>query len=476
MGGIVVSFAEQLASINSTINGIVWGPLMLILIVGTGIYLSVRVGFIQFRRFGYAMKNTLGKCFEKHEVTDPGAVSPVQAVTTALAATVGTGNIVGVTGAIAAGGPGAVFWMELAALFGMVTKYSEVAMAIKFRERNDKGDWVGGPMYYVSKGLGANWKWLGVTFAVLGALCAFGIGNMTQIHSIASSVSGAAKVVSGGASNDMVIRWIAGISMAVIAALVYLGGIKRIGEVCERLVPVMAVIYIVSSLIVIFANIGNIGPVLKAIFIGAFNPSAVVGGAVGITITRAMTKGVARGVFSNEAGLGSAPIAHAAADTKGPVQQGLFGIFEVFADTTVICTMTALVILMSGTPIDYGKGAGVELTNAAFGSTFGAGASVVVAIGITLFAGSTILSWGLYGTRCAEFLFGTKVIKPYQVIFILVLIVGATAELNLVWDIADTLNALMAIPNLIALLGLSPLIIKLTKEYFQKVDTNTLEG
>lgn len=476
MGGIVVSFAEQLASINSTINGIVWGPLMLILIVGTGIYLSFRVGFIQFRRFGYAMKNTLGKCFQKHEVTDPGAVSPVQAVTTALAATVGTGNIVGVTGAIAAGGPGAVFWMEVAALFGMVTKYSEVAMSIKFRERNTKGDWVGGPMYYIAKGLGDKWKWLGIVFAILGSICAFGIGNMTQIHSIATSISGAVGTFAGEGFNPMVVRWIAGISMAAIAALVYLGGIKRIGEVTERLVPVMAVIYIVSSLIVIFAHIGNIGPVLKAVFIGAFNPSAVVGGAVGITITQAMTKGVARGVFSNEAGLGSAPIAHAAADTKGPVQQGLFGIFEVFADTTVICTMTALVILMSGTPINFGKGAGVELTNAAFASTFGMGASVVVAIGITLFAGSTILSWGLYGTRCAEFLLGAKVIKPYQVVFCLMLIVGATMELTLAWDIADTLNALMAIPNLIALLGLSPLIIKLTKEYFQKVDSNTLEG
>lgn len=475
-GGIIVSFAEQLASINSTINGIVWGPLMLILIVGTGIYLSFRVGFIQFRRFGYAMKNTLGKCFQKHEVADPGAVSPLQAVTTALAATVGTGNIVGVTGAIAAGGPGAVFWMEVAALFGMVTKYSEVAMSIHFRERNSKGDWVGGPMYYIAKGLGNNWRWLGAIFAVLGAICAFGIGNMTQMHSIATSISGAASVISSGA-NIMVIRWVAGISMCVITALVLLGGIKRIGEVTERLVPIMAVIYIVSSLIVIFSHIGNIGPVLKAIFVGAFNPSAVVGGAVGITITKAMTKGVARGVFSNEAGLGSAPIAHAAADTKGPVQQGLFGIFEVFADTTVICTMTALVILMSGTPIDFSKGgAGVELTNAAFASTFGSGASVVVAIGITLFAGSTILSWGLYGTRCAEFLFGAKVIKPYQAIFCLMLLVGATMELQLAWDIADTLNALMAIPNLIALLGLSPLIIKLTKEYFRKVDANTLRA
>lgn len=476
MGGIIVSFAEQLASINSTINGIVWGPLMLILIVGTGIFLSFRVGFIQFRRFGYAMKNTLGKCFQKQEVTDPGAISPLQAVTTALAATVGTGNIVGVTGAIAAGGPGAVFWMEVAALFGMVTKYSEVAMSIKFRERNAKGDWVGGPMYYIAKGLGSNWKWLGAIFAVLGAICAFGIGNMTQMNSIATSISGAVGTFAGENFNPMIVRWIAGISMCLVTALVYLGGIKRIGEVTERLVPVMAVIYIVSSLIVIFSHIGNIGPVLRAIFVGAFNPSAVVGGAVGITITKAMTKGVARGVFSNEAGLGSAPIAHAAADTKGPVQQGLFGIFEVFADTTVICTMTALVILMSGTPIDFSKGgAGVELTSAAFASTFGNGASVVVAIGITLFAGSTILSWGLYGTRCAEFLFGSKVIKPYQVIFCLMLLVGATMELQLAWDIADTLNALMAIPNLIALLGLSPLIVKITKEYFQKVDTNTLE-
>jgi AGCS family alanine or glycine:cation symporter len=471
-----VNFIEQLGSFNSALNGIVWGPPMLILIVGTGIYLSTRVGFIQFRRFGHAMKNTLGKCFQKHAVTDPGAISPVQAVTTALAATVGTGNIVGVTGAIAVGGPGAVFWMEVAALFGMVTKYAEVALSIKYRERNTHGDWVGGPMYYITNGLGAKWKWLGITFAVLGALACFGIGNMTQMNSIASSVSEAATMISGGASNDNTVKWIAGIVMAIIVALTYLGGIKRIGQVTESLVPIMAVIYIISSFIVIFAHIGNIGPVLKNIFWGAFNPTAAVGGAIGISISTAMTKGVARGVFSNEAGLGSAPIAHAAADTKGPVQQGLFGIFEVFADTTVICTMTALVILMSGAASWGVEGApvGVALTTAAFASYFGNGASIVVAIGISLFAGSTILSWGLYGTRCAEYLFGPKVIKPYQLLFIAMLLVGATMELNLAWDIADTLNGLMAIPNLIALLALSPIVIKLTREYFAKVDSNSL--
>lgn len=463
-----MSLVEKIMEINSMINGVVWGVPMLILIVGSGIYLSVRMGFFQFAHFGHAMRNTIGKCFGKNaqKTAGTGSVTPLQAVTTALAATVGTGNIVGVTGAIAMGGPGAVFWMEVSALVGMLTKFSEVTLSIRFRERNANGDWVGGPMYYIKNGLGPKFKWLGIAFATLGALAAFGIGNLTQVNSIATSITASINtVIPSSTSHNFTICLCAGIAMALLCALTYLGGIKRIGSVTEKLVPVMAIVYILSSLVVILANIGSIGPVLKTIFVGAFNPSAVVGGAVGIGIQTAMTRGVSRGVFSNEAGLGSAPIAHAAADTKGPVQQGLFGIFEVFADTIVICTMTALVILMSGTPIEYGVPAGVQLTNAAFATVFGPGASIVVAIGLCMFAGSTILSWGLYGTRCAEFLFGPKIIKPYQIFFCCLVVIGSVMELSLAWDIADTLNALMAIPNLIAVLALSPVVFKLLREY-----------
>ncbi|MEG0780023.1 MAG: sodium:alanine symporter family protein [Oscillospiraceae bacterium] len=459
---------DTIIAINGAINSVVWGVPMMVLIVGGGIFLTIRMGFFQFRKFGHAMKNTIGKCFGKNAQKESaaGSVTPLQAVTTALAATVGTGNIVGVTGAIALGGPGAVFWMELSALVGMITKFCEVTLSIKYRERNAMGDWVGGPMYYIKNGLGPKWKWLGMLFAGLGALAAFGIGNLTQVNSIATSLTSAVNTVIPSSVNyNFAICLGAGILVCCVCLLTYLGGIKRIGSVNEKLVPVMAIIYILASLTVIILNIGRLPSVLSSIFVGAFNPTAVCGGVVGITVAQAMQRGVSRGVFSNEAGLGSAPIAHAAADTKGPIQQGLFGIFEVFADTIVICTMTALVILMSGTPITYGQSAGVELTNAAFAQVFGPGASIVVCIGLVLFAGSTILSWGLYGTRCVEFLFGPKVIKPYQLLFCLLVVVGSVTELSVAWAIADTLNALMAIPNLIGVLALSPVVYKLLKEY-----------
>ena len=458
---------ELIVKVNSFLNGIVMGWPGMILLVGTGVYYTIRCGGIQFKWFGYIMKNTIGKIFEKKEAGE-GAVTPFQAVCTALAATVGTGNIAGVTGAIALGGPGAVFWMWISALFGMCTKFAEVTLAIHFRERNDKGDWVGGPMYYISKGLGKNWKWLGSLFALFGMLAAFGIGNMTQINSIVTSISGT--INSFTPINVNTANLIIGIIVAIFCAIVLIGGLKRIGQVTEKLVPFMAVIYILSALIIFFAHIGNIGNVLRSIFVGAFTPSAVVGGAAGITISAAVKRGVGRGVFSNEAGLGSAPIAHAAADTDSAVRQGCFGVFEVFADTIVICTLTAFAVLMSGTPINFGQAAGADLTIAAFGTTFGRVGGIIISVGLTLFATSTILSWCLYGTRCAEFLFKTtQIIKPYQVIFCLVIILGAVTELSLVWDIADTLNGLMAIPNLVGLLGLSPIVIKLTREYFNGV-------
>lgn len=461
-------FLDAISNANGWLNNIVWGAPMMILIVGTGILLTVLTKFLQFRRFGYIMRNTIGTIFRKQTVSDKGAVSPFQAVCTALAATVGTGNIAGVAGAIALGGPGAVFWMWISALFGMATKYAEVVLAIRFRERNQRDEWVGGPMYYIKNGLGKRWKWLAVLFSVFGALAAFGIGNMTQVNTIAGSVVTSINAFTTlDKTGTTIINLVVGVVIAAIAALVLLGGLKRIGRVTEKLVPFMSVIYIIGALTVVFSNIGQIGTVFSDIFRGAFNPSAVLGGAVGIGISEAMKRGVGRGVFSNEAGLGSAPIAHAAAHTDSPVKQGLYGVFEVFADTIVICTLTALAILMSGVVIPYGTKVGAELSIGAFTTLYGSGAaSIVVTIGITLFALSTILSWGLYGTRCAEFLFGEKCDKIYKTVFVLFIVVGATMNLGLAWDIADTLNGLMAIPNLIAVLALSGTVFKLTKEYF----------
>ena len=460
------------------LNGIAWGPWMLLLLVGTGIYLSVRVGFIQFSRFGYVMKNTVGKLFKKQSAGD-GEVTPFQALSTALAATVGTGNIAGVTGAIAVGGPGAVFWMWLSALFGMVTKYAEVVLAVRYRERNAKGDWVGGPMYYIKNGLGAKWKWLAVVFSLLGALAAFGIGNMTQVNTIAGSINNAIDAFGGNTASTAFTMFgqvipassiVVGGIVAFIVALTLFGGVKRIGTVAERLVPAMAAIYIVCALCVVFTNLGSLGKIFAMIFQGAFNAEAALGGAFGITIMSTIQKGVGRGVFSNEAGLGSAPIAHAATSETDPVKQGLYGIFEVFMDTIVICTLTALTVLCgveAGVDIAWGQSAGTELIASAFAGVFGNKiGALIVAVGISLFALSTILSWSLYGSRCFEFLTGGKGVGVFQTIFVFMVVIGATLKLDLVWNIADTLNGFMAIPNLIALLGLSGVVIKLTKEHF----------
>ena len=462
------------------LNGFAWGPWMLILLVGTGVYLSARVGFIQFTKFGYAMKNTLGKLFQK-QTAGEGEVTPFQALATALAATVGTGNIAGVTGAIAVGGPGAVFWMWLSALFGMVTKYAEVVLAVRYRERNAKGDWVGGPMYYIKNGLGQKWNWLATLFCLLGALAAFGIGNMTQVNTIAGAINNAIDAFGGNTAATSFTMFgqtvpassiVIGAVVAFIVALTLFGGIKRIGSVTERLVPIMAAVYIVCALCVVFTNLGSVGRVFAMIFQGAFNAEAALGGAFGITIMTTIQKGVGRGVFSNEAGLGSAPIAHAATSETDPVKQGLYGIFEVFMDTVVICTLTALTLLCgveSGVEIVWGQSAGAELISAAFATVFGNQvAALIVAVGIGLFALSTILSWSLYGTRCFEFLFKGKGVGVFQTVFVFMVVVGATLKLDLAWNIADTLNGFMAIPNLIALLGLSGVVIKLTKEHFQK--------
>ena len=350
-----------ITEINATINGFVWGLPMMLLILGVGVYLSVRCGFPQFHHFLHIMKNTAGKAFEKTEKKE-GAVSPFKAMCTALAASIGTGNIAGVSGAIAIGGPGAVFWMWISALLGMCTKFAEVTLAVRYRERNKKGDWVGGPMYYITNGLGKSWKWLACVFAAFGALAAFGIGNMTQINTIAGTVNTAISgFVSTTKSQQTTIAWVVAIICAIICAFVLIGGIQRLADVCALMVPFMAVIYIVAAFIVIGANVSAVPDAFSAIFVGAFNPGAVAGGLAGVGIKKALTKGVGRGIFSNEAGLGSAPIAHAAADVDHPVKQGIYGVFEVFMDTIVVCTMTALVVLLGvGVQnIDYGNNQGI---------------------------------------------------------------------------------------------------------------------
>ena len=466
---------EMITELNGKINSFVWGLPMMVLILGVGVYLSARCGFPQFTHFGHIMKNTLGKALEKTEAKE-GSVSPFKAMCTALAASIGTGNIAGVSGAIALGGPGAVFWMWVSALLGMCTKFSEVTLAIKYRERNKEGDWVGGPMYYITNGLGKSWKWLACVFAAFGALASFGIGNMTQINTIAGTINTAISgFIATTESEKTIIAWAVAIICALICAFVLLGGIQRLADVCSLLVPVMAVIYIAASLVVIAVNVASIPTAFAAIIKGAFNPASVAGGLAGVGIKTALTKGVGRGIFSNEAGLGSAPIAHAAADVDHPVKQGIYGVFEVFMDTIVVCTMTALVVLLGvGVQnIEYGTDIGANLTIMGFESVFGAGIpAVAVAICLSLFALSTVLTWALYGTRCVEYLFGHNASKVYQIIFCLFACIAGTVELKLAWDIADTLNGLMAIPNLIALAFLSPVVIKLSKEYFAQVKAN----
>lgn len=437
--------------LNSMVNNFVWGPVMLVLLVGTGVYLTIRTNFMSFTKLGYILKNTLFKIFEK-ETTGEGEITAFQAVATALAATVGTGNIAGVATAIAIGGPGAVFWMWLSALFGMATKFAEVVLSIQYREKTEDGRFVGGPMHYIANGL--NWKWLATLFAIFGALASFGIGNMTQANSISASM----KVTFG------IPTLATGIIIAVAAGAVMLGGLKRIAQVTETLVPFMAAFYILGGIIVLIRNASAIPAAFGLIFKSAFSGSAAVGGFAGSTMAMAARMGIARGVFSNEAGLGSAPIAHAAATTDHPVRQGIWGVFEVFMDTLVICTITALSIIVTGV---WNTGeSGAALTTLAFDQSLPVIGGYIISIGILLFAYSTILSWSYYGERCLEFLFGPKAITPYRIIFIPFIVIGAVGGLEVIWDIADTLNGLMAIPNLIGILGLSGVVIKLTKDFF----------
>lgn len=456
---------STIEAINSAVNNFIWGVPAMICIIGVGLVLSFRTRFLQIRKFPYAMKVTFGRMFKKREASD-GAMTPFQAVCTALAATVGTGNIAGVAGAIAIGGPGAVFWMWISAILGMCTKFSEVTLAVHFREKNVNGDLVGGPMYYIKNGLKKHWHWLAYLFSAFGVLTVFGTGNATQVNTITTAIN-AALTNYHVISKDAVptVNLVVGIILAILIALILLGGIRRIGRVTEKLVPFMALIYIVLAVGVIILNIGHVPAVFASIVEGAFHPAAVTGGAVG-SFFMSMKKGVSRGIFSNEAGLGTGSIAHACADTRKPVKQGFFGIFEVFVDTIVICTLTALVILCSQVLVSYGQAAGAELTISGFTATYGNWVSIFTAVAMCCFAFSTIIGWGLYGTRCIEFLFGSRVNKPFMLVYALVAIIGATMDLGLMWSIAETFNGLMAIPNLIAVFLLSGVVVKLVKEYF----------
>ncbi len=459
------SFMDKISSVNSAVNSFAWGPIMLFLLVGSGVYLSIRTGFLQLRKFGYIMKNTLGSLFRKSDKDHGNNLSPFQAVTTALAGTVGTGNIAGVTGAIFVGGPGAVFWMWVSAFFGMCTKYAEILLAMKYREKDKDGMYHGGPMYYIVNGLGKGWKFLAVIFAVLGGLASFGIGNISQ----SSEIAGAINSMTGLST------LVVGIILAIIVAIVVLGGVKRIGQVTSLMVPFMSIFYVLAGLIVIIMRIGDIPAVFGSIFKSAFSFEAVGGGIFGYAIMVAMRQGFARGVFSNEAGLGSAPIAHAASSTEEPVEQAIWGVFEVFFDTIVICSITALTVLLSGVLNTPGgldafasKGAAaVAAFNAILPGTIG---GTIIQISLVFFALSTIISWSYYGQSCWAYLTkGNKAVDMiYKVIFILVCVVGATGNGTLMWDISDTLNGLMALPNLIAMIPLAGVVAKATKDYFAR--------
>lgn len=428
---------EKVDAVNSVINNFIWGVPAMICIIGVGLYLSFRTRFLQIRKFPYAMKVTFGRMFKKKEAGD-GALTPFQAVCTALAATVGTGNVAGVAGAIAIGGPGAIFWMWISALLGMCTKFAEVTLAVHFREKNKDGDYVGGPMYYIKNGLKKHWQWLAYLFSAFGVLTVFGTGNATQVNTITTAIDSA---------------------------------LFNYNVISENQVSTLnLIIGIVLAIGVVLLNVKNVPTVFASIFEGAFNPASVTGGVVG-SFFMSMKKGVSRGIFSNEAGLGTGSIAHACADTRKPVKQGFFGIFEVFVDTIVICTLTALVILCSKVPIGYGEAAGAELTISGFTATYGGWVSIFTAIAMCCFAFSTIIGWGLYGVRCIEFLFGTRVNKPFMLVYSLVAIVGATMNLGLLWSIAETFNGLMVIPNLIAVFLLSGVVVKMVKDYFNGIET-----
>lgn len=449
---------EALQSILGEVSSFVWGPIMLVFLVGVGVYLTIGLKAIPWRKTFSAFA-TLWK--SRSEKTSEGDITGFQALMTALSATVGTGNIAGVATAIVLGGPGAVFWMWMTALFGMATKYAEAVLAVHYRETDANGNHVGGPMYYIRNGLGKHWAWLGFLFAVFGMLAAFGIGNTIQSNSVALAAE---------ASFNIPV-WITGLVMAVLAGVVILGGIRRIGKVAEKLVPLMAAFYILGSLTIIFTHIDAVPAAFMTIINDAFTGTAAAGGFAGASVWMAIRFGVARGVFSNEAGLGSAPIAHAAAKTNDPVKQGLIAMLGTFIDTLLICTMTALVIIISG--VWTGGETSSALSTLAYNTGLPGFGGYIVTIGLIVFAFTTIIGWSYYGERCAEYIFGTAVILPYRILWIIAIPLGALAagdntSVKLLWLMADVLNGLMAIPNLIALVILSPLVFKLTNDHFRK--------
>ncbi|MFC5630993.1 MULTISPECIES: alanine/glycine:cation symporter family protein [Streptococcus] len=448
------TFFTRLENILSTVNNLVWGAPLLILLVGTGIYLTIRLGLLQILKLPKAFRLIFVHDEEHH-----GDISSFAALATALAATVGTGNIVGVATAIQSGGPGALFWMWVAAFFGMATKYAEGLLAIKYRTKDDNDEISGGPMYYILNGMGEKWRPLAVFFALAGILVAWlGIGTFSQVNSITGSLKS-----SFGLAPQMV-----SIFIAIIVAFIIFGGIKSISKVAEKVVPFMAVLYILAAITVILLNLNLILPTIGLVLESAFTESAAIGGFLGASVQKAMQMGIARGVFSNESGLGSAPIAAAAAKTNEPVEQGLISMTGTFIDTIIICTLTGLIILITGVwTSDTLKGA--DVTQAAFNGTFSSIGSFVLTISLVLFAFTTILGWSYYGERCFEFLFGTKHIRIYRIIFVLMVALGGFLSLHIVWTIADIVNGLMAIPNLIALLALSPVIIKESRAYFDKL-------
>ncbi len=485
---------DMIANVNGAINGVVWGIPMLVLIIGTGIYLTVRTKFFQLTRAGHVGENTIGGVFKKgHSVknsSEKTSISQFQALCTALAATIGVGNIAGVAAAIAAGGPGTIFWMWLSAFFGMMTNYSENVLGIYYRRKNSHGEWCGGAMYYLRDGLGSKngcsviGKVLAVLFSLFCILASFGIGNMSQVNTISSNITSVFKIealnrtLMFGSTEINLYALIVGIVLMILAGLVVVGGIKRIAQVTEKVVPFMACAYILGALVIFVINIGKIGEVFTSIFSFAFGFRALGGAAVGLAVKNAVTWGFKRGVFSNEAGLGSSVMVHSASNVVEPVKQGMWGIFEVFADTIVVCTLTAFSILSTGL-IDLHTGEMLSaneqtaLVSEAFGTVFNFGSvnvgGIFIAIAVLLFAFSTVLGWSYYGTKAWEFLFGTKATIIYKVVFVVFIVFGATMNLDLAWDISDTFNGLMALPNLIGVLVLSGTVIKITNNYVARI-------
>ncbi len=457
-----------MTKIITSLNAIVWGAPALVLILGVGMFLSVRLRFVQLRLFPWAFRDFCRRLWPGKQEK---GVSGFQALCTALAATVGTGNLVGVAGAICLGGPGAIFWMWLCGLLGMVTKFAEAALAVRYRIQVESG-YVGGPMYVMTNGLGEGWRPMAVLYSIFGLIAAFGVGNSTQVNAVITGIN--TVLIQFDRQETGLQNLLMGILLAAFIGILLLGGAKAIGQAAERLVPLAAAAYIFLCIGVLAVQFDRIPAAVATIFQGAFSPKAVTGGTLGSAF-QALRIGCSRGVFTNEAGMGTASMAHGSAEVSHPVQQGLMGIMEVFLDTIVICTMTALVILVSGIPIPYGRDAGGTLTMEAFASVYGTAAPVLITLALILFAVATILGWGLYGARCAQFLFGAKAWKPFVLVQTLTVVLGSIVDTATIWQLSETVNGLMAIPNLITLAWMAPELVRLTKEY-EKTGTSAAGG